>query len=251
MTENLLDTCVFLETDVPENTDKLPDSSTEGVRLDVDSEASVRAALNLMASVSGDEFELLLSAGRRPTAAERGTAAHLFLQYCDYSLVSQNGLEEEIARLAEQGFLSGRTAEILDRNMLETFFNSRFFRHMTSAVKLERELKFNRMVPLSSLTAFPALAKLLEGRSLMVRGSVDLLCEFEDGHLELCDYKTDHITPEERRDASLLQARMTEAHRDQLIQYAAAVEEMYGVRPTKAFIFSLPLGEAVEIALEG
>ena len=249
MTEHLLDTCVFLETDVPENTDKLPDSSTEGVRLDVDSEATVRAALNLMASTSGDEFELLLSAGRRPTAAERGTAAHLFLQYCDYGLVRRNGLEEEISRLAEQGFLSARTAEILDRSMLEKFFNSRFFLRMTSAVKLERELKFNRMVPLSSLTAFPALAKLLEGRSLMVRGSVDLLCEFEDGHLELCDYKTDHITEAERKDPSLLAHRMTEQHRDQLLQYAAAITELYGKAPTHAYIFSLPLGEAVEIPL--
>jgi ATP-dependent exoDNAse (exonuclease V) beta subunit len=173
----------------------------------------------------------------------------LFLQYCDYGLVSQNGLEEEIARLAEQGFLSGRTAEILDRSMLERFFNSRFFRHMTSAVKLERELKFNRMVPLSSLTALPALAKLLEGRSLMVRGSVDLLCEFEDGHLELCDYKTDHITEAERKGPPLLARRMTEQHRDQLLQYAAAITELYGRAPTHAYIFSLPLGEAVEIPL--
>ena len=91
------------------------------------------------------------------------------------------------------------------------------------------------------------LAEALEDRTLFVQGSIDLLCTFADGHMELCDYKTDHITPEERRDPSLLQVRMTESHRDQLLQYAAAVEEMYGIRPTKAYIFSLPLGEAVEI----
>ena len=249
MTDRLLDTCVFLETDVPENTDKLPDSSTEGVRLDVDSEATVRAALNLMASSGGDEFELLLSAGRRPTAAERGTAVHLFLQYCDYDRAVNQGIEEEISRLTEMSFLSPRTAEILDRRMLAGFFGSRFFSRMSKAVRMERELKFNRMVPLSSLTDFQILAHALEGRTLMVRGSVDLLCEFEDGHLELCDYKTDHITEEERSDPSLLALRMTEQHRDQLLQYAAAITELYGRTPTHAYIFSLPLGEAVEIPL--
>jgi ATP-dependent exoDNAse (exonuclease V) beta subunit len=83
----------------------------------------------------------------------------------------------------------------------------------------------------------------------MVQGSIDLLCFFPDGHIELCDYKTDHITPEERKDISLLQKRMQERHGDQLAQYAAAVEETFGKRPDKAFIFSLPLGDAVEISI--
>ena len=149
----------------------------------------------------------------------------------------------------ELGFITERTAEVLDREMLAAFFSSKFFVRLQSAKKIERELRFARFVPLASLTTNPAFAEAFGERTLFVQGSIDLLCTFEDGHVELCDYKTDYITPEERRDPSLLQTHMTEKHRPQLIQYAAAVEEMYGVRPHKAYIFALSLGEAVEIPI--
>ena len=249
MREDLLDACIFYETDIPEDNGRPPEGNGEGIRLDTDSPASVKAALTLMESVGEDEFELLLSAGRRPTASERGTAVHLFLQYCDHHRVTRHGLESEISRLAELGYLTPRVAEILDRPMLEGFFNSAFFARMQTATRVERELKFNRLIPLSELTRDPLLAKLVEGRTLLVRGSVDLLLTFADGHIELCDYKTDHITPSERKDPTLLAARMQESHRDQLLQYAAAMEAIYGVRPERAYVFSLPLGEAIEIPL--
>ena len=249
MREDLLDSCVFFETDIPEDDGKLPEGGGGGIRIDADSPATIRAALSLMASAGDDEFELLLSAGRRPTASERGTAVHLFLRYCDYDAVLSQGLENEIARLTEKGFLTERVASILDRTMLAGFFSSPFFAHARGATRILREMKFNRLVPLSALTTDPALAALVEGRTLLVRGAVDILLEFPDGHLELCDYKTDHITPAERRDPSLLAARMQEAHRRQLLQYAAAIREIYGKSPKKAFIFSLPLGQALEIPL--
>ena len=249
MRDRLLDTCIFFETDLTEADGKLADATPDGYRVDVDSAATVRATLTLMKNSEDNEFELLLSAGRRPTASERGTATHLFLQFCDYERVLREGTDSEILRLTEMGYLTRRAADILDRDMLAGFFGSDFFAHMRTAVSVEREMKFNRFVPLSSLTESPALASLLGERTLMVRGSVDLLCTYPDGHLELCDYKTDHITPAERRDPSLLRDRMIQKHREQLVQYAAAVTEIYGTAPSKAYIFSLPLGEAIEIPL--
>jgi ATP-dependent exoDNAse (exonuclease V) beta subunit len=163
--------------------------------------------------------------------------------------VTDTGLDTEIARLTDMGFLSKRASDILDRPMLEGFFRSEFFKRLRTAVRVERELKFNRLVPLSSLTESQILAGIVGDRTLMVRGSVDLLCEYPDGHLELCDYKTDHVTSAERRDPSLLKTRLIETHRDQIRQYAAAMAELYGKAPTHAYIFSLPMGEAYEIPL--
>ena len=250
MSQGMLDQCVFFETDLDAGDGKLPLSSSDETWCDAQSLESIRRSLSLMATGEDNEFELLLSQNRRPTAIERGTAAHLFLQYCDYRLVLQNGMESEIGRLTELGFINQRTSEVLDRPMLSAFFSSQFFARVQTAERVERELRFARFVPLATLTDRPEFAEALGDRTLFVQGSIDLLCTFEDGHMELCDYKTDHITAAERRDPSLLQVRMTAAHRDQLLQYAAAVEEMYGVRPSKAYIFSLPLGEAVEIALD-
>jgi ATP-dependent helicase/nuclease subunit A len=202
-----------------------------------------------MESSGNQEFEFLLNQSRRPTAAETGTATHLFLQYCDYNRVLRDGIEGEILRLAEQGFINERTASILNRDMLQAFFDSEFFARVKLATRVERELRFARFIPLASLTANAELSEALRDRSLFVQGSIDILCEFSDGHLEICDYKTDHITNAEREDPSLLQKRMAERHGHQLSQYAAAVEETFGKRPSKAYIFSLPLGEGLEIEI--
>ena len=249
MKENLLDECVFYENDLDINDGKLPDSGSDGTWCDAQSIASIRHSLTMMASSGDQEFEFLLNQNRRPTATETGTATHLFLQYCDYNRVLRDGIDNEILRLTEYGFINERTASILNRDMLGSFFGSDFFARVGSATRVERELRFARFVPLASLTTNAELAEALEGRSLFVQGSIDLLCIYPDGHMELCDYKTDHISAEERENPALLQARMTEAHREQLMQYAAAVEEMYGNRPTKAYIFSLPLGDALEIPI--
>ncbi len=253
MKSNLLDSCVFYDTDLPVESDgKLPRAGDDGIRCDAVSEAAIRDSLRLLSAHGDDltEFELLLGENRRPTAAERGTAAHLFLQYADYERVQRLGIEEEIARLLDAGFINARTAEVLDRATLQGFFDSHFMAHIRTAEVVERELRFHRFLPLSGLTAHADFAEALGTRTLYVQGSIDLLAVFPDGHLELCDYKTDRLTPAERASPSLLTARMTEKHGDQLRQYAAAVEEMYGRRPTKVYIFSLPLGEAVEIPVD-
>lgn len=249
MSEEMLDTCVFYETDLDAGDGKLPDSGAEGTWCDAQTLAAIRQSLSLMTVSSGqnDEFELLLSENRRPTATEKGTATHLFLQYCNYRLVKQDGIENEIARLSERRFISSRTADVLDRRALQAFFDSPFFARVAEAVEVKRELRFSRFVPLATLTSNQAFANLLGERTLLVQGSIDLLCIFSDGHIEICDYKTDRITPEERENPFLLQRRMQEKHAPQLRQYVAAVEEMYGQRPTRVFIYSLSLGDTVEI----
>lgn len=249
MKENLLDDCVFYDTDLDrDESGKLPDTE-ESAWCDARSLASIRESLQLMKTCEDNEFELLLGENRRPTASERGTAAHLFLQFCDYRQVRANGVEAEIQRLLELGFINTRAAAIMDRSMLEAFFASPYFARLSQAEEVRREFKFSRLIPLSTLTANDELASALGDRTLFVQGSIDLLCFYPDGTVELCDYKTDHITPAERKDPCLLQKRMQERHGDQLAQYAAAVEETFGKRPSKAYVYSLPLGDAVEIVI--
>ncbi len=249
MSERMLDTCVFYDTDLDAGDGKLPVSGVDGSWCDAQTTAAIRQSLSLMQSCENNEFELLLHENRRPTASEKGTAAHLILQYCDYGRVLTDGSDNEIARLVEQGFITERTASIADRLALKAFFASPFFSRVKEACEVKRELRFSRFVPLATLTENTELAEALGDRTLFVQGSIDLLLVFEDGHIEICDYKTDRITPAERKDPSLLQRRMQEAHADQLRQYAAAVTETYGRAPSRVFIYSLPLGDAVEILL--
>ncbi len=254
----MLDTCVFFDTDsVPNEDGKLPISS-DATWCDAQTAESIRQSLRLMNQGRTDEFELLLSENRRPTAAERGTAIHLFLQFCDHGRISPLRerpmhmdlvvhIQDECARLLQEGFLSARAIDVLDVERLAAFFESHFYKHISDAVRTERELVFSRFVPLAELTANRAFAAALGDRTLYVQGSIDLLAEFSDGHIEICDYKTDRISEAERADPSLLARRFSEMHGEQLRQYATAVREMYGRAPERVYIYSLPLGEAVEI----
>ena len=247
MTPTMLDSCIFWETDwqAGGGDGKLPQADAGESFCDARSLEAIRESLSLMATGGAEEFELLLAENRRPTATERGTATHLFLQFCDYRRVTEGGLEAEIYRLIEEGYINQRTGDMLDRARLTAFFSSDFFNLIRTATRVEREHRFQRFIPLPSLTANAALATALEGRTLYVQGSIDLVLHFADGHIEICDYKTDFVTKDEVANPTLLRTRLWERHGEQLLQYAAAIEEMYGRRPDALHIYALAAGTAV------
>ena len=80
-----------------------------------------------------------------------------------------------------------------------------------------------------------------------MQGSIDLLIENADGQLILVDYKTDHISNEERTNRGALQERMKKVHQSQLSYYQKAVAQLFGKAPDKTLIYSLPLGDAIEM----
>ena len=117
------------------------------------------------------------------------------------------------------------------------------------AKEIKREQQFSLLVPLSNLTESKDLAAKLQGHTLFVQGSIDLLLFFEDGTIELYDYKTDRIDDEERENPELLQNHLFQRHQNQLRYYAQAVEQLFGKRPDHSFIFSLSLGTSIELPI--
>lgn len=193
------------------------------------------------------DFFALMAENSKPTAAERGTAAHLFLQYCDYARTRAHGIDDELERLVREKYITPRIAKIVNRRALQTFFDSDFFPLVMNADKIMREVHFNSFVPLEEFTQNQEIAHLVSGKLLHVQGSIDLILVGKDGSISLCDYKTDRPTPEEKRDHTLYRARMISTHKDQLTHYARAVKELFGKAPDRAFVFSLTLGEAIEL----
>ena len=193
------------------------------------------------------DFFALMAENTKPTAAERGTAAHLFLQYCDFGRVAEHGIADEMERLVREKFITPRVARIADVRALQTFFDSEFFELVKHAKTVMREVHFNSFVPLEDFTKNPEIKAVVAGKTLHVQGSIDLLLIGQDDSIVLCDYKTDRPTPEERRDHALYRDRMIHAHKDQLSHYTRAVRELLGREPDKAFVFSLTLGEAIEL----
>ena len=82
---------------------------------------------------------------------------------------------------------------------------------------------------------------------LLVQGVIDLFYLDSDGRLVLCDYKTDRLSAAERRDPALAARRLTALHSAQLGYYAEAISQIMGRRPDKVIIYSLCLGDSIEV----
>ena len=189
----------------------------------------------------------MMEENKKPTAAEIGTACHAFLQFCDYDNVEKNGLEEEILRLTDSRFISERTAKIINRSRIKGFFESELYKYVRQAKNIRREFHFGMFRPASDLTKSEDLKKIVNNKKIFVQGSVDLLLEMPDGSIILCDYKSDRIFPEERIDTSLFIHRMRETHAEQLAQYEYAISKIFSQKPDKIFIYSLALGDSIEL----
>ncbi len=202
--------------------------------------------IELMRS-SPPSFESLLEVNKKPTAAEIGTATHLFLQYCDYVQVEENGLDAEIERLETARFITHRTASIINLRQLSGFFKSKLYTYIRRAKAVHREFRFGSFVPAANFTENERLREIVEDKRIFVQGSIDIIIETEAGELIIADYKTDRISPEERAEKGLLISNMRERHGEQIKQYRRAVESIFGKAPDKVFIYSLALGDTIEI----
>lgn len=240
---NMLDTSTF----IPVPLGKLfSDSDEDRGEQSSDDERAIRARIELMRKSKSD-FDSLLTADENPTAAEKGTAMHRFLQFCDYKSVDKIGVDAEIARLEELRFIDSRTASILDVSRLEAFFKSALYQEIQTARRVHREFHFRMFRPASEFTLNERIKKLAHDKMIFIQGSIDLVVESADGKLILCDYKTDKISAAERADRNLLINNMKEKHGEQLKQYANAIEGVFGKRPDKIYLFLLSIGACIEV----
>ena len=209
-------------------------------------ESVLMAQIELLQSAT-PPFDSLLQAQEKPSATEVGSATHAFLQFCNYERLMASSPEEEAERLVADGFMSRRAADILHFRQLRAFCKSDLMALIQSAAKVQRELKFGILTPMSSLTQNEELAQKLGEETLFVQGSIDLLLTMPDGRIILVDYKTDRITDEERANPALLAARQRERHGHQLSCYAEAIRDLLGREPNEMRIYSLPLGASLLI----
>ena len=87
----------------------------------------------------------------------------------------------------------------------------------------------------------------LENEKILVQGVIDCILEDSDGNLHLVDYKTDRLSSDELRDKSLAQKTLSEKHGLQLSYYALAIEKIFGKPPVSVRVYSLPLGDTVDV----
>lgn len=124
------------------------------------------------------------------TPAERGTAMHQFMQFCNYENAREN-VEAEIERLKNNNFISAQQAESLNRYQLKRFFSGNIATRMFNSLNIYREFKISTFVPVKDV--FPQTES---DETVLIQGIADCVFEEKDG-LVLVDYKTDRVETEE------------------------------------------------------
>ena len=180
-------------------------------------------------------------------SAKRGIATHMLLQFCNLDNLKKNGAVAELERLKSLSFLSERDAALVRIREIESFISSELMREMSEAARIYREQRFNVKLPAEDFATDPEMKERYRGEHILVQGVIDCLYEDTHGDLHLVDYKTDRLTWEERRDKSLAEKKMREKHSLQLSYYAKAVELMFGKRPKTVRVYSLHLGELIDV----
>ena len=184
---------------------------------------------------------------RSDESAKRGIATHYFMQFCDLEHFEKKGAVAELERLVKNGFISKEDGERVRINEIEAFGKSSLFAEMKNAKRIFREFRFNAPLPAASFTADEAKREAYRDATVLVQGVIDCIIERSDGTLGLYDYKTDRLTREELADRALAEKKLSDKHREQLMLYSLAVEQIFGRKPTRIAVYSLPLGDTVEI----
>jgi len=161
------------------------------------------------------------------TAAEKGTATHLFLQFASYEACqNEESLNSELRRLCREEYLTPEQAEAVQQTQILSFFRSELGQWLLDQ-PVRREFKFSILVDAQEYG--------IEAphETLMLQGVVDCFVAEEDG-LTILDFKTDR-TPN------------PEYYRAQLEAYGKALAKIYELPVKRKLLYFFTTGEMVEL----
>ena len=190
--------------------------------------------------LAAEPFSFQYAATARPaflskqglTPAERGTALHQYMQFCDYE-TARTQPERECERLVKQGFLSREEGDAVEMNRVQAFFASPLAQRILHAKQVLREYRFTVEIPAGEVQ--PGLPETLAGEPVVMQGAVD--CAFEeDGSLVIVDFKTDHTKDE---------AALWERYRAQLALYRRALAVCTGLPVKECLLYSFYLNREI------
>lgn len=193
--------------------------------------------------------EFFLGTQKGVTAAERGTATHLFLQFCDFDVLCRDGAEGALELLTRKKYLPERLSNAVYVSELEKMRGGEFLGMILGAVRVIREQRFNLLLPASEFTSENSLKDSLADEKIAVQGVIDLILVDKDGEISLYDYKTDRLTHAELDDDRLAQSKMNAVHGLQLSYYARAVEHLFGRTPKRVAVYSTHASKLFDIGV--
>ena len=194
------------------------------------------SASQITHSQSGDYFEKIIVKPKflsddNSTAVERGTAHHLFLQYCDFA-AARADIDSEISRLQNEGLLSDKQAELIDRKGLSGLLHTALFDRVIASNEIYREEQFTVKIPASLVFDDSD-----SDENIVMQGAVDLAF-MENGKLVIVDYKTDRV-----RDLQ----KLVTLYQKQLSLYREAMRRSMECEVSECIICSVALNGCITV----
>lgn len=156
------------------------------------------------------------------SAAERGTALHTFMQFCDFTSASAD-VRAEGARLRDSGFITEKQFSAIDFDKAQLFFGSKLYRQIVNSDEVMRERQFTVLMKANELESFENSES-----EIVVQGVCDLAFA-ENGFLTVIDYKTDRCNSVDE---------LFNRYREQLRLYASCLQKVTGCKVGKIGIYS-------------
>ena len=174
---------------------------------------------------------------QRPlTAAQRGTALHMVMQYLDYSCTgSYEEISEEIARLVSGQYITPQQGTAVNPGDILAFFRSPLGMRLRGAERVEREFKFSMLAPAGDYYPEAEL-----GEEVLLQGVVDCWFIQEDGAAVVVDFKTDRVTGQTVADRAA-------EYRPQLEAYSRVLAQAAGVEVKHRCLWFFALGREIEV----
>ena len=184
--------------------------------------------------------KFLATSENKVTGAERGIAAHVFMQFCDFNAVARGEIKEELKRLVDSFYMSKEDAEIVIKKQLYAFAKSDLLKEILKAKNVYKEFRFNVLLDASLVSKEDSL----KGEKVLVQGVTDCIYENDAGELVLVDYKTDYVTYDN------YESYLTNEYKDQLRYYKEAIGLIFDKPIAKVLIYSIRLAKTVDLTNE-
>lgn len=169
-----------------------------------------------------------------PRGKDYGNAMHAAMQYIHFDRCgTARGVEQELDRLCQAGFLKAEQRNVLSAKTIAKFFETPLGRRLLAGTPYIREFKF------SILDDGRNFQPGLEGEQVLLQGVVDCALLEADG-ITVIDFKTDRVTPETA-------PAVAERYRMQVNTYADALRRIYGKPIKKACLYFFSINDFVEL----
>ncbi|MEH7114212.1 helicase-exonuclease AddAB subunit AddA [Neobacillus niacini] len=165
--------------------------------------------------------------------AERGTALHMVMQHVDVTRpVTIETVKAQVERMVGNELLTTEQAEVINSQLIVTFFESDLGKRILKARVVNREVPFTLSLPASEV--YPTWQD--EDESVFVQGIIDCVFEDENG-LILIDFKSDGITDRYKGGFEQAKPILEERYRLQINLYTKALEQIWKRKVNERYLF--------------